>query len=446
MARKKYTKEEIREIVERENVSFIRLMFTDINGILKNLEVPVSQLEKVLKGDLMFDGSSIDGFVRIEEGDMYLKPDLDTFLIFPWGTEHGKVARLICDVYDPNHKPFLGDPRVNLKRNIKEMEKMGFTSFNIGCEPEFFLFKLDELDHPTSILNDKGSYFDFAPLDLGENCRRDIVLVLEKMGFEVEGAHHEVSPGQHEIDFKYENAVEAADNIETFKLVVKTIARQYHLHATFMPKPVQGVNGSGMHTNMSLFTDKGNAFYDPDSDLQLSQTCQKFLAGLLKHAASFTAVTNPIVNSYKRLVPGFEAPVYIAWSGRNRSPMVRVPVDRKNSTRLELRSVDPTTNPYMAFSVILAAGLDGLKSDLPAVPPIDRNIYRMNKEERLAHQIRDLPQNLYEALNWLGKDDVVVKSLGEHIYRSFVNLKKLEWVSYSQTISDWEKEQYLEIY
>ncbi|BDR56323.1 type I glutamate--ammonia ligase [Xylocopilactobacillus apis] len=446
MTRKNYSKEDIKEIVKKENVSFIRLMFTDINGILKNLEVPVSQLDKVLRNEIMFDGSSIDGFVRIEEGDMYLFPDLDTFLIFPWGTEHGKVARLICDVHNPDKTPFLGDPRVNLKRNIQEMQKMGFSSFNIGSEPEFFLFKLDDVDHPTNILNDKGSYFDFAPLDMGENCRRDIVLVLEKMGFEVEAAHHEVSPGQHEIDFKYENAVEAADNIETFKLVVRTVARQYHLHATFMPKPVQGVNGSGMHTNMSLFNDQGNAFYDPKSDLQLSNICQKFLAGLLKHAASFTAITNPIVNSYKRLVPGFEAPVYIAWSGRNRSPMVRVPVDRGNSTRLELRSVDPTTNPYMAFSAILASGLDGLKSDLDPVAPIDRNIYRMNKDERKEHQIQDLPQNLYEALDWLGKDDIVIKSLGDHIYKSFVNLKKLEWIAYSQNISDWEKEQYLEVY
>lgn len=446
MVRKKYTEEEIQEIVKKENVSFIRLMFTDINGILKNLEVPISQLSKVMAGEIMFDGSSVDGFVRIEEGDMYLQPDLDTFLIFPWGTDHGKVARLICDVHNPDHTPFLGDPRVNLKRNIAEMEKMGFTAFNIGSEPEFFLFKMDEFDHPTNVLNDKGSYFDFAPLDLGENCRRDIVLVLEKMGFEVEGAHHEVSPGQHEIDFKYENAVEAADNIETFKLVVKTIARKYHLHATFMPKPVQGVNGSGMHTNMSLFNKDGNAFDDPKGDLGLSKVCYQFLAGLLQHAASFTAITNPIVNSYKRLVPGFEAPVYIAWSGRNRSPMVRVPVDRGNSTRLELRSVDPTTNPYMAFSVILAAGLDGLKSNLKPVAPIDRNIYRMNSEERLNNNIQDLPQNLYEALDWLKKDDVIIDSMGEHIYRSFLNLKNLEWISYSQNISDWEKEQYLEIY
>ncbi len=446
MSRKNYTEKDIRAIVKSENVSFIRLMFTDINGILKNLEVPVSQLDKVLNGNIMFDGSSIDGFVRIEEGDMYLQPDLDTFLIFPWGTEHGKVARLICDVCNPDHTPFLGDPRVNLKKNLKEMTKFGFSSFNIGPEPEFFLFKMDDLNHPTNVLNDKGSYFDFAPLDLGENCRRDIVLVLEKMGFDVEAAHHEVSPGQHEIDFKYENAIEAADNIETFKLVVKTVARKYHLHATFMPKPVQGVNGSGMHTNMSLFSDQNNVFYDSHKEMELSDTCRHFLAGLLKHAPSFTAITNPIVNSYKRLVPGFEAPVYIAWSGRNRSPMIRVPVDRGNSTRLELRSVDPTTNPYMAFSVILASGLDGLKSNLKPADPINRNIYRMNNNELQKNNIKSLPQNLYEALDWLSKDTVVVNSLGEHIYKSFMNLKKLEWIAYSQNISEWEKEQYLEIY
>lgn len=345
MARKNYTKDEIRKIAQDENVQFLRLMFTDISGVIKNVEVPVDQLDKVLDNKVMFDGSSIDGFVRIEESDMYLYPDLNTWMIFPWGSEHGKVARLICRIYNTDGTPFSGDPRNNLIRVLDEMRAAGYTDFNIGPEPEFFLFKLDDKGEPTLQLNDKGSYFDFAPVDLGENCRRDIVLELENMGFEVEASHHEVAPGQHEIDFKYADALEAADDIQTFKLVVKTVARKHGLHATFMPKPLDGINGSGMHMNMSLFHDKGNAFYDAKGEMQLSTEAYYFLAGLLNHARGLTAIANPTVNSYKRLVPGFEAPVYVAWSGKNRSPLVRVPAARGLSTRLELRSVDPTANP-----------------------------------------------------------------------------------------------------
>ncbi|WP_155286720.1 type I glutamate--ammonia ligase [Lacticaseibacillus zhaodongensis] len=446
MARKVFTADEIRQSVKDENVQFFRLMFTDINGIIKNVEVPVSQLEKVLANKITMDGSSIDGFVRIEESDMVLYPDLSTYLIFPWGNEHGRVARLICSVHRPDGKPFMGDPRNNLIRVVEEMKAKGFTSFNIGPEPEFFLFKLDENGLPTTRLNDKGSYFDFAPLDLGENCRRDIVLELEKMGFEVEASHHEVAPGQHEIDFKYANALEAADNIQTFKLVVKTIARKHGLYATFMPKPLHGINGSGMHMNMSLFTKDGNAFFDPDTEEQLSDAAMHFLAGLLYHARALTAINNPIVNSYKRLVPGFEAPVYIAWSGHNRSPLIRVPSGRGMSTRLEMRSVDPAANPYLSIAAMLEAGLDGLKQKLQPEEAIDRNIYRMKPSELKANHIQDLPSTLHNALKALEDDDVIVASMGDHLYHSFMDSKNMEWAAYRQQVSEWERDQYLELY
>ncbi|WP_373836822.1 glutamine synthetase family protein, partial [Jeotgalibaca arthritidis] len=381
----KYTREDIVRMAEEENVRFLRLMFTDILGTIKNVEVPISQLKKVLDNKMMFDGSSIEGFVRIEESDMYLHPDLDTWLVFPWEIKQGKIARLICDVYQPNGQPFAGDPRSNLKRILKEMRDLGFTEFNLGPEPEFFLFKLDENGKPTMDLNDEGGYFDLAPTDLGENCRRDIVLELEALGFEIEASHHEAATGQHEIDWKYADAVEACDNIQTFKLIVKTVARKHGLYATFMPKPVYGIAGSGMHCNMSLFTEEGNAFYEESDRCGLSETAYQFLAGLLKHASGYTAICNPIINSYKRLVPGFEAPVYIAWSTHNRSPLIRIPESRGLSTRVELRSVDPSTNPYLALAVLLASGLDGIKNKLVAPAPIDRNIYVMNKEERYAN-------------------------------------------------------------
>lgn len=445
MTKKAYTATEIKKIVEEENVQFLRLMFTDINGMLKNVEVPVDQIDKVLNNKVMFDGSSIDGFVRIEESDMLLIPDLSTFLIFPWGSEHGKVARLICDVFTTDGEPFMGDPRNNLRRIVSEMEAAGFTEFDIGPEPEFFLFKLDANNKPTLDLNDDGSYFDFAPLDLGENCRRDIVLELEKMGFEVEASHHEVAPGQHEIDFKYSDAVEAADNIQTFKLVVRSVARKHGLHATFMPKPLEAIAGSGMHINMSLGTANGNAFYDEKTADKLSPTAKHFLAGLMTHARALTAINNPTVNSYKRLVPGFEAPVYVAWSGHNRSPLIRVPQARGLSTRLELRSVDPSANPYLAIGSILAAGLDGLKNELEAPEPVDRNIYSMTSEERHEAHISDLPSTLHNALKTLAKDDVIKASLGPHLYQSFMDSKRMEWESYRQTVSDWEREQYLSL-
>lgn len=442
----KFTKEDIKKLVLEHKVNYIRLQFTDILGTIKNVEIPVSQLDKALDNKMMFDGSSIEGFVRIEESDMYLFPDLDTWVVFPWITGTGKVARLICDVYKADGTPFAGDPRNNLKRVLKEMEELGFTHFNLGPEPEFFLFKLDEKGEPTLELNDSGGYFDLAPVDLGENCRRDIVLELEEMGFEVEASHHEVAPGQHEIDFKYADAVTACDNIQTFKLVVKTIARKHGLHATFMPKPLFGVSGSGMHCNVSLFNGNVNAFFDDTTELQLSETAMQFMAGVLKHVQAFTAVTNPTVNSYKRLVPGYEAPCYVAWSGQNRSPLIRIPASRGLSTRVEVRSVDPAANPYLAIAVILQAGLDGIKNKLTPPPSVDRNIYTMTEEERIEEGIYNLPTNLHAAVVELSKSEVIRGALGEHIYANFIESKEIEWDMFRTAVHPWEREQYLKMY
>lgn len=443
---KNYTKEDILHLAQEENVRYIRLQFTDLLGTIKNVEIPVSQLPKALDNKMMFDGSSIEGFVRIEESDMYLFPELDTWVVFPWTTEEGRVARLICDVYNADGTPFAGDPRGVLKRVLKQAEELGFTSMNVGPEPEFFLFKLDEKGEPTLEVNDKGGYFDFAPLDLGENCRRDIVITLEKMGFEIEASHHEVAPGQHEIDFKYTDAVEAADHIQTFKLVVRTIATKYGLHATFMPKPLYGVNGSGMHCHISLFKGQENAFYDETDELGLSAIARHFLAGVLKHAKSFTALTNPTVNSYKRLVPGYEAPSYIAWSAKNRSPLVRIPASRGLSTRIELRNPDPTANPYLALAAMLAAGLDGIKSKLEPAPPTNRNIYIMDEEDRKKAGIDSLPSSLKEAIEELKKNEIILNALGEHAVRHFVQAKEIEWDIFRTQVHPWEREQYMKQY
>ena len=442
----KYTKEDIKRLIEEKHVNFIRLQFTDILGTIKNVEIPVSQLDKALDNKMMFDGSSIEGFVRIEESDMYLYPDYDSFVVFPWTSEKGKVARFICDVYTAKGEPFAGDPRNNLKRILKKMEDMGFTSFNLGPEPEFFLFKLDAKGEPTLEVNDHGGYFDLAPTDLGENCRRDIVLELEEMGFEIEASHHEVAPGQHEIDFKYANAITACDNIQTFKLVVKTIARKHGLHATFMPKPLFGEAGSGMHFNVSLFNGKENAFYDESTELGLSETAMQFMAGVLTHVQGFTAVTNPTVNSYKRLVPGYEAPCYVAWSAQNRSPLIRIPSARGLSTRVEVRSVDPSANPYLAMAVILEAGLEGIRQQLTPPAAINRNIYVMSEEERKANGIENLPPALDDALALLAKDKVAQEALGGHIYANFKEAKEIEFDMYRTTVHQWERDQYLKMY
>jgi glutamine synthetase len=440
-----FTKEDIMRIAKEQNVRFIRLQFTDLLGTIKNVEIPLSQLEKALDNKMMFDGSSIEGYVRIEESDMYLYPDLSTWVVFPWFAED-RVARLICDVYMPDGKPFPGDPRGILKRVLKEAEEMGYTAMNVGPEPEFFLFKTDGKGNPTMELNDQGGYFDLAPTDLGENCRREIVLTLEEMGFEIEASHHEVAPGQHEIDFKYADAIKAADQIQTFKLVVKTIAREHGLHATFMPKPMFGMNGSGMHAHQSLFQGNKNAFYDESDKLGLSETAYHYMAGVLKHARAFTAITNPTVNSYKRLVPGYEAPCYVAWSASNRSPMIRIPSSRGLSTRIEVRNPDPAANPYLALAVMLKAGLDGIQNKLELPAPTDRNIYIMSEQEREEEGIPSLPLNLHQALQEMLNDEVICEALGEHALTHFVELKEIEWDMYRTQVHQWERDQYMTLY
>lgn len=439
---KQYSKEEIMKLVEEEDVEFIRLQFTDIFGTMKNVAVTSSQLEKALNNECMFDGSSIEGFVRIEESDMYLYPDLNTLEIFPWRPQQGKVARFICDVYRPNKTPFEGDPRYILKKVLQEAKEMGYT-FQVGPECEFFLFHTDDNGLPTTITHEKAGYFDLAPLDLGENARRDMVLNLEDMGFIIEASHHEVAPAQHEIDFRYDEALSTADNIMTFKLAVKTIAKRHGLCATFMPKPVYGVNGSGMHTNMSLSKDGRNLFADENDPLGLSREAYNFIAGIMEHIKGMTAITNPLVNSYKRLVPGFEAPVYIAWSATNRSPLIRIPAGRGEGTRIELRSPDPSCNPYLTLAVCLAAGLDGIKRNLSPQKAVDYNIFHMTDEERKKAGIQYLPGTLLEAIEALEQDEFIKNVLGEHIASNYIKAKKAEWLSYRSQVTEWEINQYL---
>ena len=439
------TKEQILKECKEKDVEFIRLQFIDVMGIPKNVAITFSQLEKILDEGMMFDGSSIEGFARIEESDMYLRPDLDTFVIYPWRPQSGKVARFICDVYTPDGEPFPGCPRGILKKVLKEAEEMGY-DFNVGNECEFFLFQTDENGRPTTKTNDEAGYFDLDPVDLGTDARRDICLTLEQMGFEIEASHHEVAEGQHEIDFKYANALKTADNVAAFRLVVKTIAKKYGLHATFMPKPIFGINGSGMHTNMSLFKDGKNAFYDPADPVGLSKTAYSFIAGVLKHVAGFTAVTNPLVNSYKRLVPGYEAPCYIAWSASNRTDIIRIPASRGAGTRIELRSPDPSTNPYLCLAVCLAAGLDGIKNNLPAPESVDINLFRSTQDERDALGVKNLPGSLYEAIVAMEQDGLVKEVLGEHCYSAFVKSKKAAWDKFRMFVSQWELDSYLSTY
>ena len=438
----KYTKEDVIKLVEDEDVEFIRLQFTDMFGTLKNVAITSSQLEKALDNRCMFDGSSIEGFVRIEESDMYLYPDLDTFAIFPWRPQQGKVARLICDVYRPDEKPFEGDPRYILKKEIAKAKEMGY-EFNVGPECEFFLYHTDDNSQPTTITHEKAGYFDLSPVDYGENARRDMVLTLEDMGFEIEASHHEVAPAQHEIDFKYDEALNTADNIMTFKLTVKTIAKRHGLHATFMPKPKAGINGSGMHTNMSLFKDGKNAFYDIEDKNGLSKEAYYFIGGIMKHINAITAIANPLVNSYKRLIPGFEAPVYIAWSAKNRSPLVRIPATRGEGTRVELRSPDPSCNPYLTLALCLAAGMEGIKNKIEPPESVDKNIFDMTEEEKEKENIKGLPENLMEAVRALEEDEFVKGVLGEHIAQKYVESKKVEWKEYISQVSAWETDTYL---
>ncbi|KKM10192.1 glutamine synthetase [Clostridiales bacterium PH28_bin88] len=439
----KLTAEDVRIMVKELGVKFIRLQFTDILGVLKNVAITVDQLEKALNNELMFDGSSIEGFVRIEESDMYLRPDPSTFVVFPWrAKENGAVARMMCDIYNPDGTPFAGCPRCNLQRVMGEAAQLGYT-MNVGPEAEFFLFHTDAEGKATTITHDRAGYFDMTPVDLGENARRDMVLTLEDMGFEVEASHHEVAPGQHEIDFKYSDALDIADKIVTFKFVVRTIAQRHGLHATFMPKPIFGIPGSGMHLNQSLVKNGENAFFDPGNPEQLSEIARYYVGGLMKHARALTAVVNPTVNSYKRLVSGFEAPVYIAWSARNRSPLIRIPAKRGQSTRIEFRSPDPSCNPYFALAACLAAGLDGIKNRIEPPSTCDRNIYEMTPKEREEIGIGTLPESLQEALQELSRDEVVKGALGEHAYHRFMEAKQIEWDRYRMQVHDWELQEYL---
>ncbi|WP_349256751.1 type I glutamate--ammonia ligase [Methanocella sp.] len=441
----KITKESILNMAQDLDVKFIKLQFTDVFGTTKNVAIPVQQLEKALDGDIMFDGSSIEGFVRIEESDMYLRPDVNTFSLIPWQSEYGNVARLICDVYSPDGKPFEGSPRNILKKVIKEAEEKGF-SMNAGPEAEFYLFERDMDDMPTTNSKDHGGYFDLSPVDLGDEVRRAMVTALQSMGFEIEASHHEVGEGQHEIDFKYADALTTADNVVTFKFVVRKIAMQYGLHASFMPKPLFGKAGSGMHTHQSLFKGRNtNAFYDENAKYQLSRTAMHYIGGLLDHARGFTAITNPLINSYKRLVPGYEAPVYIAWSEKNRSPLVRIPARRGLGTRAELRNPDPACNPYLALAVTLRAGLDGIKKRTDPGDPVNLNIYHLTEKQKKDLNIKSLPANLSEALDELEADDVIRSALGPHVYENFMTAKRIEWDDYRTQVHQWEIDQYLSV-
>ncbi len=440
------SKENILQLAQIHNVRFVRLQFTDLYGSLKNVEIPTDQLEKALDGKIMFDGSAIHGFVRIEESDMYLYPDLQTWLVLPWTSPEAKVARLICNVYLPDGTPFAGDPRRILQKATQDAATLGFSAFKIGVELEFFLLTLDACGQPTVNPNDTSGYFEIAPSGAGENCRRDIVVTLQEIGFVVAGSHHETAAGQHEIDLQYTDALTAADNVMTLKMVVKTISNQHRLHATFMPKPLQDADGSGMHCHQSLFDGNRNVFYDPDNESILSNTGRSYIAGLLSHAPAITAITNPLVNSYKRLIPDSEAPAYIFWSKKNRMPFVRIPFASGNSTRIEVRSPDGACNPYLAFAVMLKAGLAGIQNHLTPPQPIYKNISMMSEEERFKDGIFPLPTNLEQAIEALETDETICEALGEHAFTHFVRAKELEWEMYRKTVHPWELNQYLQQY
>jgi glutamine synthetase len=444
----KYSKKEILKIAKQEEVKYIRLQFTDMLGTIKAVEIPVAKLDDALNNKIMFDGSSIEGFVRIKEADMYLKPDLNTWLVLSFeDIKYGKVARLICDVYTPYGKPFPGDPRFILKRQIKAIQQLGYEACNIGFEPEFYLFKENENGQPILVPNDSGSYFDLSPLDGSESIRRDIAIELEKLGFVVQTAHHEVGPGQNEINFKFSDALSACDNVQTFKQVVKVIARKHGYIASFMPKPIQTLAGSGMHTNCSIVDKNGkNIFYDPKDSMKLSLECRKWMTGILNHSRALCAITNPVVNSYKRLIPGYEAPCYACWSDANRSSMIRIPAIRKEGTRTEIRNVDPMANPYLALACIIAAGLDGIKNvkEKELIPPVYDNIFALTREQREEKGIPNLPENLKDAVKELKRDAVLVDALGDHTYNKYCIAKELEWDNYRALITDWELKKYLE--
>jgi glutamine synthetase len=441
--------EAVLETIEEEDVDFLRLQFTDILGTVKNVSIPADQAEKAFTEGIYFDGSSINGFVRIQESDMRLDPDPDTFAILPWrNSDKVTSARLICDVIDTaTDQPFSGDPRRVLKNALSRAEDLGY-EVNAGPEPEFFLFEEDEAGRATTTTHDSGGYFDLAPKDLAQDVRGDIIYGLQEMGFEVEASHHEVAEGQHEIDFKYADALTTADNIATFRSVVRAIAAQHDLHATFMPKPIAHINGSGMHTHLSLFDEDGtNAFHDDDDEFNLSETAYSFLAGILEHAPAITAVCNPTVNSYKRLVPGYEAPIYIAWSDVNRSALVRKPAARvPAASRIEYRAPDPSCNPYLALAVMIHAGLDGVENDLDCPDPVRENIYDFDEEKREEYGIETLPGNLGEAVDELEADEAISSALGPHVTEKFVEAKRQEFSEYIAEVSEWELDRYLETF
>lgn len=437
-----YTREDILRLVEEEDVAFIRLQFTDIFGSMKNMAVTGSQLEKALDNRCMFDASSVEGLEGEEDADMYLYPDLSTFEIFPWRPQQGKVARMICDVYRQDGTPYEGDPRYVLKKAAAQAKEMGYT-LNAGPECEFFLFHMDEDGLPTTLTHEKGGYFDVSPVDFGENARRDMVLTLEEMGFEILSSHHEIAPAQHEIDFRYDEALVTADNLMTFKMVVKTIAKRHGLHATFMPKPKAGTYGSGMHINLSLSRDGVNVFQSAEDKNGLSREGYYFIGGLMKHMKAITCITNPTVNSYKRFVPGYEAPVYMGWSAKTRGPLIRVPSGRGENTRIELRSPDAAANPYLALAVLLAAGLDGIQNQIMPPPGIDENIQKMSPGQREALGIQELPRSLEEALDELEKDDLIIRVLGRELTDKIIRARRKEYKDYCMQVTDWEIENYL---
>lgn len=439
------SKDDILRLVEENDVKFIRLQFTDIFGMPKNIAITKQQLEDALDNKMMFDGSSVQGFVRIEESDMFLYPDYDSFVILPWKPQQGKEARLICDVYTPDGTPFSGDPRNVLKRALAVAKSLDY-ELHVGPECEFFLFNLDEKGQPTTKTNDEAGYFDLGHLDGGEDCRREIALTLEEMGFEIEASHHECADGQHEIDFKYDEALATADRIITFKSVVKTIAKKHNFHATFMPKPVFGIHGSGMHINMSLSKNGENVFYDKSKDDGLSDTAKHFIAGLLTNIDAMTSLTNPLVNSYKRLVPGFEAPCYIAWSASNRTPLIRIPASRGAGTRVELRNPDPSANPYLAIAACLMAGIDGIKRGLECPAAVDENIYHMSEEELAEKGVRSLPNSLENAIKLTKESEFAKATLGEHVHSKYVEAKEQEVLDYNRRVTAWETERYLKLY
>ena len=435
---KELSADDIKQIIKERNVRFIKLQFVDINGQVKNISIPASHIDKILANEIMLDGSSIKGFRSIETSDMFFYPDKNTFEILPWRDMEGyESARIICDIYNADGTPFEGCPRCNLKRLMNEAKKLGFT-MNMGPEAEFFLFSKDENGDITTSTMDNAGYYDVGPEDLGEDVRSDIVNTLQEMNFDIEASHHEVADGQHEVDFKYADILTTADNVATFKVVVKAIAALHDLHATFMPKPIYGINGSGMHCNISLFKDGKNAFYDENSEYQLSDTAKYAIGGLLKHVKSITAILNPTVNSYKRLVPGYEAPVYLAWSLANRSALLRVPAKRGVATRVELRSPDPACNPYLAFATILEACLDGIRNKIEPPAPVESNIYKLTNKERKRQKIDSLPGTLIEAVDLMNKSLVANAALGQHIMNEFILAKEKEWDDYRTCVTQWE--------